>query len=391
MDKKMMKKNLFIFYITHQDNLPSILQRGILSHHKAEDIPDSNRIYDESIVSRRKERITPDGKSLWDFANFYFNPRNPMMYRVYCCENKDVVVLRINLSVFNDAKYVSVGNAAVNISEIYDVKTGIAKIQTPEIWKMLNADSWGAGEGKRLIMSELLVPERVSPNKIETVYARNMENADKIKEKIKGARHVVPEPNLFFGNNRVHNLSGTNITLIDGDMFFSKMQTLTISVNTVGVMGAGLASRAKENFPSLYVKFQETCRNKKLSTKTPYLYKENYSYDEHMADEPNTLTEKPNDEKWFLLFATKEHWRYPSKMEYIGNGLQWLVENAKKDNIRSLALPALGCGLGGLPWHTVGPKMCQYLHKLEIPCEIYLPREANIPDDQLSKEFLLGL
>ena len=169
------------------------------------------------------------------------------------------------------------------------------------------------------------------------------------------------------------------------------MQTLTISVNTVGVMGAGLASRAKENFPSLYVKFQEICRNKKLSTKTPYLYKEDYSYDAHMADEPNTLTEKPNDEKWFLLFATKEHWRYPSKMEYIKDGLQWLVENAKKENIRSLALPALGCGLGGLPWHTVGPKMCQYLHKLEIPCEIYLPREASIPDDQLSKEFLLGL
>jgi len=203
--------------------------------------------------------------------------------------------------------------------------------------------------------------------------------------------HVAPEPNLFFENSRTFKLRGTRISIVDGDMFFSNMQTITISVNTVGVMGAGLASRAKENFPQVYVAYQQLCRDGRLTTKSPYLYKEEYSYDAHMADDPDTLTQKPNDERWFLLFATKEHWRNPSRLEYLEGGLQWLLENAGKEGIKSLAMPALGCGLGGLPWDRVGPIMCRYLHKLDIDCEIYLPRETarRVPDAQLSEKFLL--
>jgi O-acetyl-ADP-ribose deacetylase (regulator of RNase III) len=66
------------------------------------------------------------------------------------------------------------------------------------------------------------------------------------------------------------------------------------------------------------------------------------------------------------------------------------VENYKSEGIKSLALPALGCGLGNLEWKDVGPVMCSRLSKLEIPVVIYLPREREIPAEYLSAKFLLG-
>jgi O-acetyl-ADP-ribose deacetylase (regulator of RNase III) len=57
--------------------------------------------------------------------------------------------------------------------------------------------------------------------------------------------------------------------------------------------------------------------------------------------------------------------------------------------IQGLAIPALGCGLGGLNWEEVGPVMCKYLTKLDIPVEIYLPAEKTVPPELLTKEFLL--
>lgn len=68
------------YYITHSNNIESILKRGILSHTNVEKkIGQSTAIYDNQIVLNRKNKVTPDGKSLWDFANFYFQPRNPML------------------------------------------------------------------------------------------------------------------------------------------------------------------------------------------------------------------------------------------------------------------------------------------------------------------------
>ncbi|MFH1919454.1 MAG: DarT ssDNA thymidine ADP-ribosyltransferase family protein, partial [Planctomycetota bacterium] len=80
----------YLFYITHIDNVASMVQRGVLSHAEVDrqQVP-FTPIYDDSIVSRRKEKSTPEGRSLWDYANLYFQPRNPMMYRVIHEKKKD--------------------------------------------------------------------------------------------------------------------------------------------------------------------------------------------------------------------------------------------------------------------------------------------------------------
>ena len=78
-----MVRQLFqqLYYITHVENLPSIFNHGILSHRRiVDDRVQFTPIYDASIVSNRGQKTTPDGNTLWDFANLYFQPRNAMLY-----------------------------------------------------------------------------------------------------------------------------------------------------------------------------------------------------------------------------------------------------------------------------------------------------------------------
>jgi hypothetical protein len=154
-------------------------------------------------------------------------------------------------------------------------------------------------------------------------------------------------------------------------------------------MGKGLASRAKYQFPDVYVVYQDVCRKKKLKMGIPYLYKREIPLDAQLADDAPSLS-NPNSNKWFLLFPTKKHWRENSDMAGIEAGLQWIADNYKKEGIHSLALPALGCGLGKLKWADVGPLMARYLSQLDIKVAIYLPQEGKIAPEHLTRRFLLG-
>lgn len=97
-----------------------------------------------------------------------------------------------------------------------------------------------------------------------------------------------------------------------------------------------------------------------------------------------------NPMKWFLLFATKRHWRTNSRIEDLESGLKWLEKNFKEKGIQSIAMSALGCALGGLDWIDVAPLMCKYLHDIGIPVEIYLPRKYPIEPQYLTESHLLA-
>ena len=182
---------------------------------------------------------------------------------------------------------------------------------------------------------------------------------------------------------------GDNLSLVDGDLFFSRLQTLTIPVNLSGVMGKGLALHTKQKFPEVYFAYQDACRSKRITATKPYLYKREGSLDEELADHGSELS-TPNAVKWFLLFATKRKWRENSRLEDIEGGLDWVQRNFQAQAIKSLAMPALGCGLGRLEWKDVGPLMCEYLHGIGIDVAIYLPRERKIPREYLTESHLLA-
>jgi len=377
-----------LYYITHIDNIPSILKDGILSHERIEkEGIKYTPIYDESIVERRREKFIR-GKSLWSFANLYFNARNPMLYRIMCEKSlDDIAVLGISPSIMRYPEvYITTGNAASTQTEFLRYSETMAS----EILKEASRQYWSEADGsKRKVMAECLVPDVVPPDFINSIYTASYETRDKVERNLGayGRIPVIPQPGMFFQPSRKIDLT-LNLSLLDGDMFFSRMQTITVSVNCVGVMGKGVASRAKYQFPDVYVHYQDLCRKRKLKMGRPHLYKRESSTDYQLADDPETLT-KANAETWFLLFPTKRHWRDRADIKGIEAGLKWLCKNYEQKKIKSLAIPALGCGLGRLRWQEVGPLLCKYLSTLDIPVRIYLPTEKRVPREFLTRKFLL--
>ena len=387
-----------LYYITHKDNVKSILQHGILSHQKVIDNKINKKIiYDESIINIRTDKKLPNNDNLTHYANLYFQPRNPMLYRVLHSRGegnfskgvKDIVLLEVKkeiLDVPND-RFISTANAATHQAEFFDdIDKGLQKLNK----LIIDDNAWWNDlvDGKAKIMAEFLFKDRIKPEHIISIYTAN-EGVQKELEKIRlGKVNVILDKVKFFLPNQTIQLN-SKIKLVQGDMFFSTAQTLTISVNTVGIMGKGLASRARYQFPDIFVEYQDACRFKKLTIGRPYLIKREKSIDEILAYEPDTLKNK-NSSKWFLLFATKNHWKNDSNFGEIEKGLQWLVKNYSKKGITSIALPALGCGLGNLSWAKVGPLMCRYLNRINIKSLVYLPMEHKIEKEQLTTSFLLN-
>ena len=154
-----------LYYITHIDNLPSILSNGILSHELIEERRiQFSPIYDAGIVSRRKGIQTPEGRSLWSYANLYFQPRNPMLYRVLHEKNKaDLAILGIQAAALTGGDVlVTTGNAAHSESEILPAGHGLKAVA--QDWQTIKSEWWNPLDGsKRRIMAECLVPNMIPP------------------------------------------------------------------------------------------------------------------------------------------------------------------------------------------------------------------------------------
>lgn len=385
-----------LYYITHKDNVSKILKYGIYSHSKVQQkVGHYTKIYDEDVISIRQDKQLPNGDFLPDFVNLYFQPRNPMMYRLLYDKGiktggrDNIVLLELKQDILDiDDSYIATLNAAVKNAEFYsDITKGLAKINKI----VLNDHAYWNDlvDGKAKIMAELLVKNHISANYINSIYTDNPSVTEQLKSEANSNNvNIITDRTKFFYPNKTYSLTNY-ISLVEGDMFFSTAQTMTISVNTVGIMGKGLASRTKYQFPDVYVEYQDVCRNKKLRIDKPYLVKREKSMDEVLAYQPETMKQK-NASKWFLLFATKRHWKKNSELNDIEKGLQWLVKNYQKEGITSLALPALGCGLGQLSWTTVGPLMCRYLNQMQIRTIIYLPMGVKVPANQLTSNFLLS-
>ena len=388
-----------LYYITHIDNLPSIFERGILSPKRieAEDAQfismfkgkteGKNNINKRSMIKPQNS-----GKNLVNYANLYFQPRNPMMYRSIFERGEDkLAVLEIANSILTQPELVITdGNPVDELTQFYPGLQGLKRLQ--QQWKIIQNEWWKKCDGsKRRIMAECLVPDFVKPGHIRSVIVAKDETKNWVSGIIDNPQlAVVCQPKMFFQPK--HRIAiGKNISLIDGgDIFFSEMQTFTVTVNLQGVMGKGLALRAREQFPDVYVEYEKACRSKKITMERPYIYKREESVVDELTDfKPHRVRIK-NPIKWFLLFATKRHWRTNSRIEDIENGLQWLQENCKEEGIQSLAMSALGCALGGLNWSDVAPLMCKYLDEIGIPIEIYLPREYPIEPQHLTESHLLA-
>ena len=144
-----------------------------------------------------------------------------------------------------------------------------------------------------------------------------------------------------------------NVSIIDGNIFNTKAQTIVNTVNCVGVMGKGIALVFELRYPNMFEIYQDYCNQKLIAIGKLWIYK----------GEPSA--------PWVLNFPTKTHWKLPSEYEYIEKGLQKFVDTYKEKGITSIAFPLLGANNGGLDKDKVMSIMISYLSQCDIPVEIY--------------------
>lgn len=126
------------------------------------------------------------------------------------------------------------------------------------------------------------------------------------------------------------------IQIVSGDIFHAGTDAIVNTVNTQGVMGRGLAAQFKRIYPKMYLDYVDAC-----------------SKGEVKIGKMNVHRVQSTKPYYVINFPTKEDWHDPSKMEYIEKGLEHLVTTILTRDISSIAIPALGCGLGELEWVDV--------------------------------------
>lgn len=149
------------------------------------------------------------------------------------------------------------------------------------------------------------------------------------------------------------------IRFTTGNLLDAHTEAVVNTVNTVGVMGKGIALMFKEAFPANFREYEAACKRGDVQTGRMF------------------VTERPailGSPRWIINFPTKQHWRGKARLEWIESGLQDLRCVIQEKNIRSIALPPLGCGNGGLDWGDVRPLIERALADLtDVEIVIYEP------------------
>lgn len=151
------------------------------------------------------------------------------------------------------------------------------------------------------------------------------------------------------------------IELTSGDILKDDSEAIVNTVNCVGVMGRGIALQFKNAWPENFKAYEQACLREEVQPGRMFVY------------DTGQLTSP----RYIINFPTKRHWRGKSRIEDIDSGLDALVAELRSRGIRSVAVPPLGSGLGGLDWAQVRPKIETVLSALDgVQVRIYEPMDA---------------
>ena len=150
------------------------------------------------------------------------------------------------------------------------------------------------------------------------------------------------------------------IRYTQGNLLAADAEALVNTVNTVGVSGKGIALMFKETYPENFRAYEAISKAGKLAPGGLF------------------ITERQDmlGPRFIVNFATKKHWRHPSRLEWIEQGLAALRDEIEARGIRSIAIPALGAGNGGLDWGDVKPLVAEALAGLDCDIIVYEPTQA---------------
>jgi O-acetyl-ADP-ribose deacetylase (regulator of RNase III) len=146
-----------------------------------------------------------------------------------------------------------------------------------------------------------------------------------------------------------------------GDIFAADAEALVNAVNCVGVMGRGLALQFKNAFPENYAAYETACHNGEVQPGRMFVFE----------------TGQASNPRYVINFPTKRHWRGKSRLADIESGLRALVDEVRCLGIRSIAIPPLGCGLGGLDRADVRPRVEAALREIpDVHAIVFEPEGA---------------
>ena len=145
-----------------------------------------------------------------------------------------------------------------------------------------------------------------------------------------------------------------------GDILQVDAEAVVNTVNCVGVMGRGIALQFKESYPENFKAYEAACDRGEVQPGRMFVF------ETHQITNP----------KYIINFPTKRHWRGKSRMEDIEAGLGALAVEIRRRRIRSIALPPLGSGLGGLDWREVRPRIEAALGGLDVHVIVFEPHGA---------------
>ena len=148
------------------------------------------------------------------------------------------------------------------------------------------------------------------------------------------------------------------VILSSGNLFDAGTEALCCTVNCVGVMGRGIALEFKHRYPEMFKEYANLCKRGFIQVGKVWIW----------------WNPEPGNPRYIINFPTKEHWRNPSKLEWISAGLADLNNRVMMIGIESIAIPALGCANGGLRFEDVRPLIEEKLNDLEIPVLLYEPQ-----------------
>ena len=151
------------------------------------------------------------------------------------------------------------------------------------------------------------------------------------------------------------------IELKQDDILNADAEALVNTVNCVGVMGRGIALQFRKAFPDNFKAYKAVCERKELHPGKMFV----------------SETGLMSNPRFIINFPTKKHWKGKSRLEYIEAGLEALVEEVRKLRISSIAIPPLGCGLGGLQWSDVRSRIEEAFASLpDVRVLLYEPKGA---------------
>ncbi len=162
------------------------------------------------------------------------------------------------------------------------------------------------------------------------------------------------------------------IKTVQGDLLKADAEAIVNTVNCVGVMGRGIAAQFKKAFPENFKAYKKVCDNNELRVGKMFVFK---------------LTgDLYSSRKFVINFPTKRHWKGKSRIEDIEMGLKALVEEVKKLGISSIAIPPLGCGLGGLSWLEVKSMIETAFREIpDVNVLLFEPIGAPEPKEMLNR------